>query len=208
MNRKYTAGLAMNSGRIINMAQLMKLMNDIRVQTTEKQRAKNFFAVVFLLHNFKLIHCWTSCQHFFSRERRLHADRQLYRNTKSLKQAEELGSASKFLIFGGRVASEFAGKLSKYCETKPQHSTIVTCFSKSTILCTYLASFTSNMRRQLLEVTISGFCFMWGSGLSADKFGELDLRSSQWRTWTRAADRKSTRLNSSHSGESRMPSSA
>ena len=45
---------------------------------------------------------------------------------------------------------------------------------------------------------------------SAIKNGQTDkaLSEANWITIARRLDRKSTRLNSSHSGESRMPSSA
>ena len=38
------------------------------------------------------------------------------------------------------------------------------------------------------------------------RFEVTDIASAEYRDWE--TDRKSTRLNSSHSGESRMPSSA
>ena len=60
----------------------------------------------------------------------------------------------------------------------------------------------------LEEVVVTAARWRADRQLEAASEGEVTLEELENRALLRPADRKSTRLNSSHSGESRMPSSA
>ena len=71
----------------------------------------------------------------------------------------------------------------------------------------------SNVKRPFDDAALDGFDFDFESAVThmapfANELRSLMNKETEKQYFLTAADRKSTRLNSSHSGESRMPSSA